>query len=271
MLIAHTKTVFCYAPLALLVIGLAGCAPAYMSDPVYAGPPQAMPLTPMPPMPEPVPPQIQAQAPMQVPVQRQRPNLPPTVTPIEARTKIVAEPLPEPAATKKPSGPSVTYIPEKQTAPSMQTQATTPAKPVQVPFWDQGKVQVEVLDMPAEKAPPPSSTSLVPPQTGLGTAQATPSSQNTSTNSSSQTSDSPVVAVLLKQANNELSVGKADRAATTLERALRIAPNDANLWLRLAEVNEQMGNKSQAASMARKALDLSPDDATRLRAQRLAN
>ena len=212
-----------------------------------------------------MPPQVQVQAPLQKP---QRFDPPPKVTPIEARTKIVAEPLPEPTHSKKPSGPAVSYIPEKQPAPSQQTPSSViQAKPADVPFWDQGKVQVEVLDMPKDQNSSVSTSTIVPPQTGLGSTQSFGSSTNLSTTSSS----SPVVAVLVKQANNELSVGKADRAATTLERALRIAPNDANLWLRLAEVNEQLGNKSQAASMARKALDLSPDDATRLRAQRLAN
>lgn len=269
MSIAHKKTIFAYVPLALAVAGLSACAPAYVPEPVYSAPmPQAMPLEPRP---LPVPPQIQVQAP---PVQQPRRfDPPPTVTPIEARTKIVAEPLPEPNPTRKPAGPSVTYIPEKPPAPSRQTQALTPAKPAPVPFWDQSKVQVEVLDLPAEKPPAPSMNTVVPPQTGTGTSQLGSNTDST-TSSTTQTASgsSPVVAVLLKQANNELSVGKPDRAATTLERALRIAPNDANLWIRLAEVNEQMGNKSQAASMARKALDLAPDDAAvRLRAQRLVN
>ena len=269
MSIAPNRMVLHYAPLALLVAGLAGCAPAPMPEPMYAGPPpQAMPLTPIP-EPMPMPPQVQVQAPLQKP---QRFDPPPKVTPIEARTKIVAEPLPEPTHSKKPSGPAVSYIPEKQPAPSQQTlPSVTQAKPADVPFWDQGKVQVEVLDMPKDPNSSVSTSTIVPPQIGLGATQSSGSSTTASTTSSSQSSSSPVVAVLVKQANNELSVGKADRAATTLERALRIAPNDANLWLRLAEVNEQLGNKSQAASMARKALDLSPDDATRLRAQRLAN
>lgn len=261
-----------YAPLAVLAAGLVGCAPAMPPEPIYAAPPQAMPLTPMPqqlpqPMPEPIPMAVQA------PPRQSSYNPPPTVTPIEARTKIVAEPLPEPSAPKKSTGSSVTYIPEKQPAPSTQTQnQTSTQKNAGVPFWDQGKVQVEVLDLPAEKHPVPTVNTTIPSQTGLGTMQSTaPVSASPSSNTQTAMS-SPVVAVLLKQANNELSVGKADRAATTLERALRIAPNDANLWLRLAEVNEQLGNKSQASSMARKALDLAPDDAAiRLRAQRLAN
>ena len=83
---------------------------------------------------------------------------------------------------------------------------------------------------------------------------------------------SPAVAVLTKQANNQLTVGKAGRAAATLERALRIEPDNPLLWLRLAEVNAQQGKKSQAASMARKALNLAPGDAgLQARGQRLLN
>lgn len=261
MPIVYKKTMLAYAPLALLAAGLVGCAPAYMPEPVYSVPPQAMPLEPMP---LPIPPQVQVHAPL--PVQQQPPRFypPPTVTPIEARTKIVAEPLPERGSTKQPSGPAVTYIPEKQPAPRGQTQSSTQTKSVDVPFWDQGKVQVEVFDLPAEKT--------APPQTVTDTAQLGSSPSPTTSSTTQTTSSSPAVTVLLKQANNELSVGKPDRAATTIERALRIAPNDANLWLRLAEVNEQMGNKAQASSMARKALDLAPNDvAIRLRAQRLVN
>ncbi len=85
-------------------------------------------------------------------------------------------------------------------------------------------------------------------------------------------SSSPAVAVLTKQANNQLTVGKAGRAAATLERALRIEPENPLLWLRLAEVNAQQGKKSQAASMARKAMGLAPGDAgLQARGKRLLN
>ncbi|MEZ5447503.1 MAG: tetratricopeptide repeat protein [Thiolinea sp.] len=45
-----------------------------------------------------------------------------------------------------------------------------------------------------------------------------------------------------------------------MERALRIAPDDPVLWLRLAEINEMQGNNAQAAAKARKAINLAPDD-----------
>ncbi len=268
--LSSTGTILRYAPLWLLAAGMAGCAPAYVAPPIEAAPRydpplQAMPLTPAPrPRPVDVPPAVSPA------------YVSPQPIPVDDFQRIEAEPLPEqPTRTLKPSQPSVTFIPDKRVSkpvtprqePSPKPPA--PAKPNAVPFWDQGRVQVEVLDM---KKDTPATT---PQPLSMGTITSNGSaapSQPTGITGSSGGSSSPVVAVLMKQANNELSVGKADRAATTLERALRIAPDDANLWLRLAEVNEQLGNKQQAASMARKALGLAPDDAAlRLRAQRLVN
>ena len=105
-------------------------------------------------------------------------------------------------------------------------------------------------------------------------AKATPIQENKTASAAPPRtfSSSPAVAILTKQANNQLTVGKAGRAAATLERALRIEPENPLLWLRLAEVNAQQGKKSQAASMARKALNLAPGDARlQARGQRLLN
>lgn len=56
MSIHPSKMVLRYAPLAVLAAGLAGCAPALPPEPIYAAPPQAMPLTPIPPqMQQPIP------------------------------------------------------------------------------------------------------------------------------------------------------------------------------------------------------------------------
>ncbi len=85
-------------------------------------------------------------------------------------------------------------------------------------------------------------------------------------------SGSPAVAVLTKQASQQLTTGKPGRAAATLERALRIEPENPLLWLRLAEVNARQGKKSQAASMARRAIGLAPGDSgLQARGQRLLN
>jgi Flp pilus assembly protein TadD len=59
-------------------------------------------------------------------------------------------------------------------------------------------------------------------------------------------------------------------AKASLERALRLAPNDPEVWLELGEIELQTGNNAQAATMARKALSLAGRNYTlAARAQRL--
>jgi tetratricopeptide (TPR) repeat protein len=65
---------------------------------------------------------------------------------------------------------------------------------------------------------------------------------------------------LLKQSRAARADGHYDQASATIERALRIAPNDPALWLELGEVELASGDPQQAAMLARKALSLAPDD-----------
>lgn len=75
---------------------------------------------------------------------------------------------------------------------------------------------------------------------------------------------------LLEQSRAELAAGSYDRAEASIERALRIAPNDATLWLELGEIKLASGDAEQAALMARKAMTLAGGDADlRTRAERL--
>lgn len=64
---------------------------------------------------------------------------------------------------------------------------------------------------------------------------------------------SPAARALLKQANAEATDGKLADAAATIERALRIEPDNPDLWLKLSDLNKRQGNAQQAASMASKA------------------
>jgi hypothetical protein len=75
---------------------------------------------------------------------------------------------------------------------------------------------------------------------------------------------------LLAQSRSERTAGDHAAAVATLERALRIDPNNAALWIEVGEVELERGNATQAASMARKALTLTAGEAglTR-RAERL--
>ncbi len=58
------------------------------------------------------------------------------------------------------------------------------------------------------------------------------------------------VAALLAQARNEAASGDAERAAATLERALRIEPTNPWLWHRLAVLRLQQGHWAQAQTLA---------------------
>jgi tetratricopeptide (TPR) repeat protein len=75
---------------------------------------------------------------------------------------------------------------------------------------------------------------------------------------------------LLEQSRAQRAAGSLPAARASLERALRLDPNNAALWLELGELELQTGNLTQAATMARKAMTLAGRD-TRLsdRAERL--
>ncbi len=281
------QNVFSYPYYLLLtgLLGLSGCAPVspYPAPQQAYTPPAAMPLQQRPAQRRPpaqtyVPPALNPLPEQRQPVVVTRP------APISAAprpTRIVPSP-PARTVTKTPK-PDVAYIPDRvQNRPSStastpsSTLSSTPSSTVTVttkPFWEEeGKVEVEVVDLKKSTAPASTRNNDNDSDNAGNTSGSGLGSDTAVAGSISGASSSPAVLVLMKQANNELVAGKADRAATTLERALRIAPNDANLWLRLAEVNYQQGNKGQAASMAKKAMDLSPNDASlRQRSQRLLN
>ena len=75
---------------------------------------------------------------------------------------------------------------------------------------------------------------------------------------------------LLEQSRAQRAAGSLPAARASLERALRLDPNNPVLWLELGELELQTGNTAQAATLARKAMTLTGRD-TRLaaRAERL--
>lgn len=72
----------------------------------------------------------------------------------------------------------------------------------------------------------------------------------------------PAVKDLWDQAEAARAAGDYETAALLLERALRIAPNDAVMWSRLAEVNLSQGNSQQAENLAAKSNAMTVDNAT---------
>lgn len=270
-------------------LGMAGCAPIPQAYPVMQMPPAA-PLLPKQQAQRAAPAQRYAARPVGRTQVRKpaRPAVPPTLRPAQQANKAVNQSRQRPITrqSQRPA-PAVAYRPPVNQNTRKKTSAPRPAKkqspaavvnkkiikrpvtPPIKPAWETitpspvskpASVQnrtaaVEVLDMSRDNKKPaakPVVEKAVPPVSSY--------------------KNNPAVTILTKQANNQLMAGKTDRAASTLERALRIAPDDPMLWLRLAEVNEQQGNKAQAASMAKKAVGLAPDDANiKQRGSRLIN
>jgi hypothetical protein len=71
---------------------------------------------------------------------------------------------------------------------------------------------------------------------------------------------SPASTMLLEQSRRERAAGSLDDAADSIERALRIDPDNPWLWLELGEIHMMAGDSTQAEEMARKALSLAGSD-----------
>jgi Flp pilus assembly protein TadD len=65
---------------------------------------------------------------------------------------------------------------------------------------------------------------------------------------------------LVAQAHSRAAAGDYIAATATLERALRIEPDNPLVWIELARVQLSAGNPAQADSMGRKALALADGD-----------
>lgn len=65
---------------------------------------------------------------------------------------------------------------------------------------------------------------------------------------------------LLAQSRAERRAGNLGDAVATIERALAIAPEEGLLWVELAEIHSDQGERALAREMARKALTLTAAD-----------
>ncbi|MEA3276110.1 MAG: tetratricopeptide repeat protein, partial [Pseudomonadota bacterium] len=72
----------------------------------------------------------------------------------------------------------------------------------------------------------------------------------------------PAADGLAKQAEQQRQMGDYVGAAATLERALRIQPQEAYLWNRLAHVRMEQGLYSQAGNLAERSNVLARDQAS---------
>ncbi len=97
-----------------------------------------------------------------------------------------------------------------------------------------------------------------------------PASQSSTAPSRPQSDASGASSTLLAQSRAERAAGSLPQAAASIERALRLDPNNAELWVERGELALQTGNPAQAGTMARKALSLAgSNSAVSARAQRL--
>jgi tetratricopeptide (TPR) repeat protein len=112
-----------------------------------------------------------------------------------------------------------------------------PRPPVQAPV--QAPADSRTLPLPTE----------IPPTVEV--VQEVPSTEAVQTYKKYESSSA--VRALLKQANAEIADGKLADASATIERALRMEPDNPDLWLKLSDLNKRQGNAQQAANMASKA------------------
>jgi hypothetical protein len=110
---------------------------------------------------------------------------------------------------------------------------------------------------------PPGPRPLPPPTTppGNGEITADPAAGGVPDTQADPGRQPNQAAVALLGASREATAaGDYANAAATLERALAIDPNNAALWIELAEVRWRQGDRTQADSLARKALTLAGND-----------
>jgi predicted Zn-dependent protease len=117
-------------------------------------------------------------------------------------------------------------------------------------------------ESPSSQGPSPSQT----PQ-GPGTAQPQPAPPTEAVPAPEQPSRppkqfklSPATNALVQQAHTQAHTGAFAPAAVTIERALRIEPDNPLLWIELGQIRLSENNPAQADGMGHKALALATGD-----------
>ncbi|MEA3277033.1 MAG: tetratricopeptide repeat protein [Pseudomonadota bacterium] len=128
--------------------------------------------------------------------------------------------------------------------------------------------------VPAENATPPAIGALpsesasptpggpVPSETPTTTTTTTPQVVAYAPPPPAAPALPPAADGLAKQAEQQRQMGDYVGAAATLERALRIQPQEAYLWNRLARVRMEQGLYSQAGNLAERSNALAKDQAS---------
>lgn len=108
--------------------------------------------------------------------------------------------------------------------------------------------------------PPPSAPPVQSGQAASAPAESAPDAGNPAGQGAVVAPASPPVssaaASLVVASRDQRNAGNLNGAAATVERGLTIAPDDAVLWIELAEIRLAQGDIDAAQEMARKALTL---------------
>ncbi len=109
------------------------------------------------------------------------------------------------------------------------------------------------LNSSSEVVVPKKQAASVAPTEVVSTAPPPPAPEPVAVLTPKVYPSSPAVKALMKTADAEAASGNLDKAADTLERALRIEFDNPDIWLKLAKINERQGNREQATNMLSKA------------------
>ncbi len=116
-------------------------------------------------------------------------------------------------------------------------QSPYPRSPAPLPPQTQTRPPSQQYPVPTQPAPQP-----MPSPAPVQPNRATPKPQST------------VTLALQDEAQRAATAGDLPKAIQTLERAIRIQPDSAQLWIELARCHLKEGNAAQAEQFARKAL-----------------
>lgn len=173
----------------------------------------------------------------------------------------IPDPAPKPAPPAPTTGASGSEAPAqaaaqtpstKAAAPAAATAPTAPAQPVTA------QTPAPAASQPAPPAAAPVPTPATPPPAPPApeVASAAPPSS-----ALAPAGMPPAVDSLSRRAEQQRQTGDYAGAAATLERALRIEPQGAYLWNRLARVRLEQGLGSQAGNFAARSNALAGDQA----------
>ena len=112
-------------------------------------------------------------------------------------------------------------------------------------------------ESPSKPVPPSSGTAQPSPTTP---GQPTPTPGTPSRPAPKQYRLGPASTALVAQAHKHMTGGDFGLAAATIERAMRVEPDNPLLWIELGRVRQTAGDDSQADSMGHKALALAAGD-----------